>query len=216
MRAVPFALLALLAFALSSGCISSAPTPFRLHGAFTADRTEADLREFHALVGPYASDVRIMESFPEQFAIDGKDVRQCDELSALLKAKPYVAQVGPCSATPPAGDGNAADSGYPHQESVSLGIQRLDGFMGGPGQGFAHINVTDLEDTPMVLALYQDVNRTRSPQGETTLEDDAEARAEINVLRQHFPEGAWASDASMFGFQIGGDQYRVFIARTSS
>ena len=88
----------LLVLLLLSGCLSSAPTPFDLSGSFTADRTQADLDEFHALVDPYADDVHIMESFPEQFAIDGKDVRRCDELLGLLKAKPYIAQVGPCSA----------------------------------------------------------------------------------------------------------------------
>jgi hypothetical protein len=81
---------------LSAGCLSAAPTPFRLSGAFTAERTEADLQEFQALVEPYADDVRILESFPEQFAIDGRDRDRCDELAALLRAKPYVAHVGDC------------------------------------------------------------------------------------------------------------------------
>jgi hypothetical protein len=93
MRTLPFVALLLL-----SGCLSSAPTPFRLAGAFTAERTEADLQEFHALVEPYAADVRILESFPEQFGIDGHDLERCDELAALLVAKDYIASVGDCLA----------------------------------------------------------------------------------------------------------------------
>jgi hypothetical protein len=83
---------------LASGCAATEPTPFRLSGAFTAERTEADLQEFHALVGPYADDVRILESFPEQFAIDGRESDRCDELAALLRAKAYIATVSDCLA----------------------------------------------------------------------------------------------------------------------
>jgi hypothetical protein len=90
-----FALAALL---LLPGCLEASPTPFGLSGSFTADRTQEDLEEFQALVAPYATDVRILESFPEQFAIDGRDLGDCAELAALLEAKDYVAQVGACRA----------------------------------------------------------------------------------------------------------------------
>lgn len=85
---------------LLAGCLGSStePTPFRLSGSFTEDRTQADLDEFHALVEPYATDVRIMESFPEQFAIDGRDLARCDGLAALLASKDYIAHVGDCLA----------------------------------------------------------------------------------------------------------------------
>ena len=89
--AVPLALLVLL-----SGCGSPGTGPtFRLSGAFTADRTQADLDEFEGIVRPYSDDVAYLESFPEQFVIAGIQ-GGCDQLRSTLQAKDYVASVGTC------------------------------------------------------------------------------------------------------------------------
>ena len=104
------AILAALAILLS-GCASvgSGPT-FRLSGSFTAERTQADLDEFHAIVRPYSDDVAILESFPEQFVIRSI-TGGCDQLRATLQSKDYIASVGTCQRDEPAsGDPDAATS----------------------------------------------------------------------------------------------------------
>lgn len=96
MRSVAFGA-ALLALALA-GCGTPAadgPT-FRLGGAFTEQRTDADLQDFQRTVRPYSDDVLLMESFPEQFSIRGI-VGGCEQLRSQLDAKPYIATVGQCS-----------------------------------------------------------------------------------------------------------------------
>lgn len=91
MRVVALAIVALFL----SGCNGDAAYE-RLGGAFTAQRTAADLDDFQATVRPYSDDVAIRESFPEQFIIHGLDANDCIELSELLRAKPYIATLGPC------------------------------------------------------------------------------------------------------------------------
>ena len=95
--------LALLAAAavLLAGCASASEGPsFRLSGAFTAERTQADLDDFHATVAPYSGDVALLESFPEQFVIHAI-VGGCDHLRATLQGKDYVASVSACVAETP-------------------------------------------------------------------------------------------------------------------
>lgn len=83
---------------LLAGCASAGEGPsFRLSGAFTADRTQADLDDFHATVAPYSDDVALLESFPEQFVVHGI-VGGCEQLRATLQAKDYVASVSACAA----------------------------------------------------------------------------------------------------------------------
>jgi hypothetical protein len=91
-------LLAAVAALLLSGCGSpDESATFQLSGSFTADRTQEDLDEFHAIVEPYSDDVAIMESFPEQFSIRGI-VGGCEQLRATLDSKQYIASVGACRA----------------------------------------------------------------------------------------------------------------------
>lgn len=86
----------LAAAILLAGCASPAAGPtFALSGAFTPERTQQDLDEFHAIVAPYSDDVAILESFPEQFSIRGI-TGGCEQLRATLDAKDYVASVGTC------------------------------------------------------------------------------------------------------------------------
>lgn len=87
--------LLLVLAALLSGCSGDAVS-YRLSGAFTAERTQADLDDFSATVAPYSDDVAIMESFPEQFSIRGLD-ESCEPLREVLLAKPYIASVGECT-----------------------------------------------------------------------------------------------------------------------
>lgn len=97
-------LVATALFVLAAGCATpDGGGSFRLSGSFTSDRTEADLADFQAVVRPYSDDVAIMESFPEQFAINGI-VGRCEQLRATLEAKPYIANVGACTVEREAGD----------------------------------------------------------------------------------------------------------------
>ena len=91
------AVLAMAALVLA-GCASAGEGPsFRLSGAFTADRTQADLDDFRATVAPYSDDVALLESFPEQFVVHGI-VGGCEQLRATLQGKDYVASVSACAA----------------------------------------------------------------------------------------------------------------------
>ena len=96
-----FLVLTLLLFA---GCATpDEGTKFRLSGSFTAERIQADLDEFHAIVRPYSDDVAILESFPEPFSIRGI-VGGCEQLRATLETKDYIASVGTCTVESDTGD----------------------------------------------------------------------------------------------------------------
>lgn len=88
------ALLLLTTTILLAGCASEGDS-YRLSGAFTAERTNADMQEFNDLVDDYSDDVAIMESFPEQFAINHMH-HGCEELRAKLLEKSYIASVSEC------------------------------------------------------------------------------------------------------------------------
>lgn len=92
---VPAVVAIFLAVALSGcGSVDSGPR-FHLTGAFTAERTQEDLDEFHGIVDDYSDDVLILESFPEQFDI--RDiVGGCEQLRSTLQAKDYIASLGTC------------------------------------------------------------------------------------------------------------------------
>ena len=94
-------LLLVLLVVAASGCMSGPEgAAYQLSGAFTAQRTQADIEEFHEIVAPFSSDVRIMESFPEQFVVAGMSKTGCDDARSQLVGKPYIGSLSQCLSPP--------------------------------------------------------------------------------------------------------------------
>lgn len=87
------------------------PHHYALAGAFDANRTEEDLRDFDTTVQEYTDDYVLMESFPEQFRIHGLDADECRALRADLDNKTYIARLSECRA-----DDDDADDGRPDRD----------------------------------------------------------------------------------------------------
>jgi len=88
---------------LLPGCVQGpaaddGPGTATLRGAFTEAATQADMADFGEEMRAYGRDVdvRLMESFPVQFAVEGVDAARCDEAREAARAKPYVARVDGC------------------------------------------------------------------------------------------------------------------------
>lgn len=88
-------IVAILALLMLAGCTDA--EDYKMGGAFTSDRSQADLEEFNQLVGQYSDDVAIMESFPEQFSIRGMNQADCEELYTKLQAKSYISSLNVCT-----------------------------------------------------------------------------------------------------------------------
>ena len=100
--------LALVTLLPLAGCLDSvapggAGAAYYLGGTFTEDASDADLADFRARMAPYG-DVRVMESFPMQFAVDGLTLDTCREARVVAEGRPYVADVRACHAVT-SGDG---------------------------------------------------------------------------------------------------------------
>lgn len=85
---VTFALLVL------SGCAGEAD--YTLAGAFTVDRSDADIADFQTHVERHGGTSVLMESFPEQFRVSGLDASSCAALRAELSALAYIGSVTEC------------------------------------------------------------------------------------------------------------------------
>lgn len=95
MRLLLFA--AMLAVALA-GCTDGPDESrdWRVSGHFTAE-PRPDWDEWNALVATYTdAPAMIMESFPEQFAVEGLTEAGCAAFRAEVLALPYVASAGDC------------------------------------------------------------------------------------------------------------------------
>lgn len=74
----------------------SGTATWRLGGSFTENATQAEIAEIGRELEPYNATMRVMESFPMQYAVDGLTLEVCPEVRALLAEKPYVAVVREC------------------------------------------------------------------------------------------------------------------------
>lgn len=102
------AVLLMLVVAGLAGCAQD-PT-YWLGGAFSSERTEADLQDFDATAGRYSDDIAILESFPEQFSVGSLSKDDCGALRAELLQKDYLQRVGDCTEVADPADGNQPTS----------------------------------------------------------------------------------------------------------
>lgn len=71
-------------------------TDWRLGGVFTRNASQEDLQDIQGEADARGGDLRVMESFPMQYMIDGLTQSACIELRALLQEKDYVDTVREC------------------------------------------------------------------------------------------------------------------------
>lgn len=110
MDRTPWLLALLLAIPALAGCTAE-PT-YAVGGAFTSERTEADMQDFDASASQYSDDIAILESFPEQFRVGSLSQADCEALREELLQKDYLGRVGDCTEETEAGGDQPTSSPY--------------------------------------------------------------------------------------------------------
>lgn len=85
MKALPLVLA--LAGCLSPGVEGES---WELHGAFTADRTQADMDAWCEVARAYGQECLLMESFPEQFRMSFSREVTCQEARQRVVSVPHT------------------------------------------------------------------------------------------------------------------------------
>lgn len=116
------ALLALVTLLLVAGCTTQAASrPYEISGTFTEDASNEDLEDLRDRLVAYGTTMRVMESFPMQYAIEvDHGQAACHEIETMLEERAYVATIGDCRERLDTGDEDAPTSsksgalGAPH------------------------------------------------------------------------------------------------------
>lgn len=116
---------------------SSARTEWSLAGAFTADRTDANLTQFQAWVDEAHGEAVLLESFPEQFRVTNLSGVACARLHRQLGDADFVARMSTCVR-------DRSDTPVRPGPGFGEGLQTISFDVLGDGVGLGNYTVGDL------------------------------------------------------------------------
>jgi hypothetical protein len=112
--------------------------PWVVSGAFTADRTDDNVTQFHAWVEASSGVAAIMESFPEQFRVTNLSAAGCAVLHDHLEGAAFVARLSRCQ------NSAAHDASARPGVGFGAGLQVISFDLLGDGVGLGNYTVGDL------------------------------------------------------------------------